>query len=308
MVVSKATGVGDVDSEDHHIHHDAVRDTGIPAWSERTPSDERYESTLQQMAKVTMEEPNVFKVAMDNTYEAYTLMDEYSQRVTTLENERTQLLSAMSQLQKEKDELQGILTCQRSLEASARQTFSVGKPGISESPRSYTRCECLGPEGVSVPVLATFLVAEMGHWVSMESHIGNARASGPGSVTLSSSVAENARQRCLERIRFLRTWMSNLMPSIPPEVDAIIQAEDFPDDLDRVLRLEEAISNEMNALKDRRQHERQQAEDREKERQKAKAELAEILSRDVETRRLMADLAAKRAELLSILQSEETTT
>ncbi|KAF4566369.1 hypothetical protein EYR36_011795 [Pleurotus pulmonarius] len=290
MVVSKATGVGDVDSEDHHIHHDAVRDTGIPAWSQRTPSDERYESTLQQMAKVTMAEPNVLKVAMDNTYEAYTLMDEYSQRVATLENERTQLLSAMSQLQKEKDELQGILTCQRSLEASARQTFSVG------------------PEGVSVPVLATFLVAEMGHWVSMESHIGNARASGPGSVTLSSSVAENARQQCLERIRFLRTWMSNLMPSIPPEVDAIIQAEDFPDDLDRVMRLEEAISNEMNALKDRRQHERQKAEDREKERQKAKAELAEILSRDVETRRLMADLAAKRAELLSILQSEEATT
>ncbi|KAF4588453.1 hypothetical protein EYR40_010004 [Pleurotus pulmonarius] len=146
MVVSKATGVGDVDSEDHHIHHDAVRDTGIPAWSQRTPSDERYESTLQQMAKVTMAEPNVLKVAMDNTYEAYTLMDEYSQRVATLENERTQLLSAMSQLQKEKDELQGILTCQRSLEASARQTFSVG------------------PEGVSVPVSNTVPSSRLQYW------------------------------------------------------------------------------------------------------------------------------------------------
>ncbi|KAF9492917.1 hypothetical protein BDN71DRAFT_1509025 [Pleurotus eryngii] len=254
-------------------------------------SSERYDEKVEEMTagQSTRAGDVDHDQADDNDTTTQALVDEYLQQVNVLEQENLQLRRAMSQLQKEKDELQGISVCQHSLATSAHQTIATG------------------PEGVPVPVLATFLVAEMGHWVSMELQIGSARASGPGNVTLPSSIAENARQQCLERIRFLRMWMSNLLPSISPEIDAIMQTKDVSDDLERALRLEEAISNEMNALKDRLKQEQLEAEEKENERQKAEAELTAILARDAETQQLMAHLAAKRLELMSVIQLEDET-
>ncbi len=100
--------------------------------------------------------------------------------------------------------------------------------------------------------------------------------------------------------------MTSLIPSISPEVDAILQKQDFPDDLERVLRLEEAVSSELSTLKDRRSHALLEAQERENKRQKAEAELAAILARDAETQRLMADLAAQKLQLMSVIESEET--
>ncbi|KAG5220439.1 hypothetical protein IMY05_C4590000800 [Salix suchowensis] len=272
MTAGQSTRAGDVD------HDQADDNDKQPRRAERTlHSKHDTKARYNRWEKYRWKNP---------TYIRRPLVDEYSQRVNVLEQENLQLRRAMSQLQKEKDELQGISVCQHSLATSAAKRLR---------------------QGVPVPVLATFLVAEMGHWVSMESQIGSARASGPGNVTLPSSIAENARQQCLERIRFLRMWMSNLLPSISPEIDAIMQTKDISDDLERALRLEEAISNEMNALKDRLKQEQLEAEEKENERQKAEAELAAILARDAETQQLMAHLAAKRLELMSVIQLEDET-
>ncbi|KAG5220528.1 hypothetical protein IMY05_C4572000100 [Salix suchowensis] len=255
MTAGQSTRAGDVD-------HDQAddNDTTTQACRENTPFEARYESTLQQMGEVSMEESNIYKAAVNNTYEAYSLVDEYSQRVNVLEQENLQLRRAMSQLQKEKDELQGISVCQHSLATSARQTIATVQRVYLTSTGDFScrRDGSLGVDGIA-------------NWECVRQR--------PGNVTLPSSIAENARQQCLERIRFLRMWMSNLLPSISPEIDAIMQTKDISDDLERALRLEEAISNEMNALKDRLKQEQLEAEEKENERQKAEAELAAILAR-----------------------------
>ncbi len=135
MVIAKSTG--DVDPEptdDNNIPSNVAKGTTTTELYDNIRPGTRYESPLQQMGRVSLEEHNILKAAMDNTYEAYSLADEYSQRISALENETMQLRRAMSQLQKEKGELQGILACQRLLESSARQTIPTGKSGLSDIP------------------------------------------------------------------------------------------------------------------------------------------------------------------------------
>ncbi|KAG5220438.1 hypothetical protein IMY05_C4590000700 [Salix suchowensis] len=244
-------------------------------------ADEAAQNEIQRLRSKCAAMESMRGEAVESVAHAHKQLRTLYMSIESLRKQNQSLERALEKVIQEKNDVQAVVLSHRSTEQAAERLFEVG------------------PTGIPISALTTFLVQELGYWADISSTLSGTLVNPDDSVVLPSGSIDIAREKSHERIEFIQRWMAAMLPSLGTAMNTELMSGVALDPMERL----ETILDAVGAVKTKLQQERDAKQSISKEADERKRmAIIELRLLQEQEERVAAESAALHQKKLKLME------